>query len=308
MRTFNALLLTLWVGVTIFASHALGQQAYNWLPTAAAAEAELVGHLFSFLVTLGTLVFLGVSGMILYSIVFYRAAASDPSDAPAIRGNSKLEIVWTVIPILLVTWIAGYSYVIYQRMDTVGSLPLADLHLLASPAYAETGNPELQPGDSQPIEQIEVLAKQWAWSFHYPRQDITSPELHLPVNQPVHLMLQSADVVHGFFVPNFRIKQDIIPNQAIAFKVTPNRVGQYPLYDSQFSGTYFALMQATVYVDAPEQYAQWLSEAATQPSVPAINPAHSEHTQPPSLPLRSHWHTVAPAPPPLVNQSPQEGT
>ncbi|WP_017301948.1 cytochrome c oxidase subunit II [Nodosilinea nodulosa] len=302
MQIFNALLLTIWVGITIFTSHILGQQAYDWLPTAAAAEAELVGHLFSFLVTLGTIVFLGVGGMIAYSILFYRTAASDRSDAPPIRGNSTLEIVWTVIPILLVIWIASYSYDIYQRMDTLGSLPLAHLHLLESPAYAEMGSQDSQPSDTQPSEQIEVLAKQWAWSFHYPSQNITSTELHLPVNQSVHLVLQSEDVLHGFFVPNFRIKQDIIPNQAIAFQFTPNRVGQYPLYDSQFSGTYFALMQATVYVDTPKQYAQWLAQAATQPPVPAVNSANSEHAQPPSLPVRSHWHTVSPAPPPLVNQ------
>lgn len=295
MRTFNIVLLAIWVGVITLASHAMGQQAYNWLPIAAAAEAEPVGHLFSFLVTLGTIVFLGVMGVLVYSILFYRAANNDTSDAPAIRGNWKLEITWTVIPILLVTWIAGYSYTIYQRMNTLGSLPLAHLHVLEAPAYAETGSSNLQPA-----EQIEVIAKQWSWSFHYPNRNVTSTELHLPVNQPVHLMLQSEDVVHGFFVPNFRIKQDIIPNQTIEFKFTPNRIGQYQLHDSQFSGTYFALMEASVYVDSPEQYNQWLAQAAARSPVPARNSAASEYRQPSNIPLRSNWHTVPPAQP-LVN-------
>jgi cytochrome c oxidase subunit II len=300
MRTFNIVLLAIWVGVIIFASHAMGQQAYHWLPIAAAAEAELVGHLFSFLVTLGTIVFLGVMGVLVYSILFYRAR--DTSDAPAIRGNSKLEITWTVIPILLVIWIASYSYNIYQRMSTLGFLPLVHLHLLEAPAYAETGSKDMQPA-----EQIEVVVKQWSWSFHYPSQNVTSTELHLPVNRPVHLMLQSEDVVHGFYVPNFRIKQDIIPNRAIAFKFTPNRVGKYQLHDSQFSGTYFALMTTDVYVDSPETYNQWLAEAATRPPIPAVNPAKSEHSQPLKTPLRSKWHTVSPAQPPVVNKgaSPQ---
>ena len=301
MRTFNIALLAIFVGAIVVASHAMGQQAYYWLPIAAAKEAEPVGHLFSFLVTLGTIVFLGVMGMLLYSIVFYRAADSDTSDAPAIRGNTKLEITWTVIPILLVIWIAGYSYNIYQRMSTLGSLPLVHLHPLEAPAYADTGTHDKQAADMQPTEKIEVIVKQWSWSFHYPSQNVTSTELHLPVNQPVHLMLQSEDVVHGFFVPNFRIKQDIIPNQTIAFKFTPNRIGKYQLYDSQFSGTYFALMEANVYVDSPERYNQWLAQAATLPPVPAVNPAKSEHTQPPQTPLRSNWHTVPPAQPPVVN-------
>jgi cytochrome c oxidase subunit 2 len=302
MRTFNIVLLAIWAGVIIFASHAMGQQAYHWLPIAAAAEAEPVGHLFSFLVTLGTIVFLGVTGVLVYSILFYRAASNDTSDAPAIRGNPKLEITWTVTPILLVIWIASYSYNIYQRMDTLGSLPLVHFHPLEAPAYAETVSQTTQPVDMQLAEQIEVIAKQWSWSFHYPNQNVTSTELHLPVNRPVHLMLQSEDVVHGFFVPNFRIKQDIIPNQTIAFKFTPNRIGQYQLHDSQFSGTYFALMEATVSVDSPESYSQWLAQTATRPAVPAVNPAISEHTQPPAIPLRSNWHTVPPAQPPLVNK------
>lgn len=284
----------------------MGQQAYQWLPIAAAAEAEPVGHLFSFLVTLGTIVFLGVIGVLVYSILFYRAADSDTSDALPIRGNLKLEITWTVIPILLVIWIASYSYNIYQRMSILGALPLVHLHPLEAPAYAETIGQALQPVDMQGAnrigaEQIGVIAKQWSWSFHYPNQNVTSTELHLPVNQPVHLMLQSEDVVHGFYVPNFRIKQDIPPNQTIEFKFTPNRVGQYQLHDSQFSGTYFALMTANVYVDAPERYSQWLAQAAARPPVPAVNPAKSEHTQPPSTPLRSNWHTVPPARPPVVN-------
>ncbi|MBW4444992.1 MAG: cytochrome c oxidase subunit II [Plectolyngbya sp. WJT66-NPBG17] len=295
MRTFNVVLLAAWVGVIIFASHTMGQQAYNWLPIAAAAEAEPVGHLFSFLVTLGTIVFLSVMGVLVYSILFYRA--SDTSDAPAIRGNPKLEITWTVIPILLVIWIASYSYNIYQRMNTLGSLPLVHFHLLEDPTYAETGSSDMQTG-----EQIEVIAKQWSWSFRYPNQDVTSTELHLPVNRPAHLMLRSEDVVHGFYVPNFRIKQDIVPNQTIAFKFTPNRIGQYQLHDSQFSGTYFALMEATVYVDSLEHYNQWLAQAATRSPVPAVNSATSEHTRPPETALRSNWHTVPPAQPPAVNK------
>jgi cytochrome c oxidase subunit II len=297
MRIFNIVILAIYVGVIILTSHAMGQQSYHWLPIAAAVEAEPVGHLFSFLVRLGTIVFLGVMGMLIYSILFYGVADSDTSDAPAIRGNFKLEIIWTVIPILLVIWIAIYSYDIYQRMNILGSLPLVHLHPLESPAYAETGNSNMPPA-----EQIEVIVKQWSWLFRYPSQNVASTELHLPVNQRVHLMLKSEDVVHGFFVPNFRIKQDIIPNQTIVFKFTPNRIGQYPLYDSQFSGTYFALMEANVYVDSPETYNQWLTQAATHPLFPAVNPAKSEHTQSPSTPLRSNWHTVPPAHPPVVNQ------
>ncbi|MGH2416135.1 MAG: cytochrome c oxidase subunit II, partial [Microcystaceae cyanobacterium] len=273
--------------------------AYDWLPTSAAAEAEPVGDLFSFLVTLGALVFFGVFGTLLYSILFYRAARSDATDAPPIRGNAKLEITWTVIPILLVMWIAGYSYIIYQRMNILGSLPIVHLHApLEAPAYAETGT-----NNTQPDEKIEVIAKQWSWSFRYPSRNVTSTELHLPVNQRVHLLMQSKDVLHGFYVPNFRIKQDIVPNRTIELKFIPNRVGKYQLHDSQFSGTYFALMEADVYVDSPETYDRWLAQASTQQPVPAANRAISEHSQPVTTPLQGRWPTVPPAKPPIVHSA-----
>ncbi len=297
MRVFNIVLLTIFVVVIIIVSHWLGQQAYDWLPTPAAAEAEPVGDLFSFLVTLGSLVFFGVFGTLLYSILFYRAARSDASDAPPIRGNLTLEITWTVIPLLLVMGIAGYSSIIYQRMNILGYLPIVHLHTpLEAPAYAETGTP-----NTQPDEKIEVIAKQWSWSFRYPTHNVTSSELHLPLNQRVHLTLESKDVLHGFYVPNFRIKQDIVPNRKIEFSFTPNREGKYQLHDSQFSGTYFALMEADVYVDSPDAYEQWLTETATRQPVPADNRATSEHIQPATTLLQSGWPTVPPAKPPVVH-------
>ncbi|MBV9387752.1 MAG: hypothetical protein JOZ78_15125 [Chroococcidiopsidaceae cyanobacterium CP_BM_ER_R8_30] len=115
MRIFNFGLLAIFVLTIILVSQWLGQEAYDWLPLPATVEAEQVGHLFSFLVTLGAIVFLGVAGTLLCSILVYRAARNDSSDAPAIRGNLRLEITWTAIPILLVIWISGYSYTIYQN-------------------------------------------------------------------------------------------------------------------------------------------------------------------------------------------------
>lgn len=297
MRVFNILLLVVFVIFTIIISHGLGQQAYDWLPISATKEAELVGHLFSFLVTLGSGVFFGVLGILFYSILFYRANRNDNGDAPPIRGNLKLEITWTVIPILLVIWIAGYSYNIYQRMNTLGSLAIVNLpNPLVEPAYAQTDR-----SDALPDEEIEVTVKQWSWSFRYPTRNITSDELHLPLNRRIRLLMTSEDVLHGFYVPNFRIKQDIVPNRTIELKFTPNRVGKYQLHDSQFSGTYFALMEADVYVDSSDAYSQWLTELATRQPTSARILSNDEHKNPPETPLKSSWPTVSPAKPPMVH-------
>jgi cytochrome c oxidase subunit 2 len=215
-----------------------------------------------------------------------------------------------------VLWIAAQSYGIYQQIDIQGLTPVVHLHLPEEPAYAETVNttkPTSVNNNSKPAaesvnnnskpatEVVEVIARQWAWSFRYPNRNITSTELHLPVNQSVRLALQSKDVLHGFYVPEFRVKQDIIPNRVINFTVTPLREGKYRLKDSQFSGTYFALMETNVYVESPQAYNQWLAQAATREPAPANNRAFSEHTKTPEKALKSGWPTVVPAQPPVVN-------
>ncbi len=301
-KIFN--ILTVFAGaiaVTVI-SLWIGKQAYTWLPPQAAAESQLIDDLISFLVTLGAFIFLGVTSTLMYSIIFHRAKEGDLTDGPHIEGNVTLEVVWTAIPIMLVLWIAGYSYQVYEQMGIQGPMELVHLHnpVGMESAYAA---PMENKGTSvvSPSENIEVVAKQWAWVFHYPEKNVTSTELHLPSDRRVHLALQSEDVLHGFYIPAFRLKQDIIPNHTIDFEFTPTRVGQYRLTDSQYSGTYFATMQANVVVESPEDYQQWLAQAATQKPSPANNQAASEYAQASSQSVKTGWPTVAPAASPLVN-------
>lgn len=277
----------------------MGQQSYSWFPPQASAESKLIDDLFSFLVTLGTFIFLGVVGVLTYALLFQRAGKYDLGDGPHIEGNVTLEIVWTVIPFVLVMWIAVYSYQIYDRMSILG--PMEHIHLGMPTAEAAAMDDAEQP--MAPMEQIEVLSRQWAWEFRYPEQNVTSTELHLPTQQRVKLVLKSEDVLHGFYIPAFRLKQDIIPNQPIDFEFTPIREGKYRLRDSQYSGTYFAAMQADVVVESPEAYQQWLTKAAHQTPTAAFNPAFEEYTKASEKAVSAGWKTVIPAPPPIVNYS-----
>ena len=283
----------------------MGQQSYSWFPPQASDEAILVDQLFSFLVTIGTFIFLGVVGTILYSVLFQQASKYDATDGPPIEGNLTLEIVWTAIPFVLVIWIAAYSYQIYDQMSILG--PMEHVHMaMAPPEATSVENTMATMTDSTPTEQIDVYARQWAWEFRYPQQTVTSTELHLPNRQRVKLALHSEDVLHGFFVPAFRVKQDIIPGRAIEFEFTPIREGRYRLRDSQYSGTYFAAMQADVVVESPAAYEAWLATAATQSPLPAYNRAFDEY-QRAHNPISTGWKTVQPAAPPVVNYSSSEG-
>ena len=290
--TFGAIAI-----VVILISLWVAQQSYTWFPPQATQESKFIDNLFALFVFLGSIIFLGVTGTITYTVLTQKVSRFDMSDGPAIEGNVTLEVVWTVIPILLVLSLASFSYWTYEQMSIRGPMEIVHLHLHdIDAAYAETLA-------NEPVETIEVNAKQWSWTFHYPEQDVISDELHLPVNHRVRLAMHSDDVIHGFFVPAFRIKQDILPNRSVDLEFTPVREGTYHLNDSQFSGTYFAINQANVVVESPDQYAQWLAETKTYAIAQASNPPYEEYTAKTKKVFKTGWATVVPAPPPMVNRS-----
>ena len=127
-----------------------------------------------------------------------------------------------------------------------------------------------------------------------------SAELHLPVDRPVQFELVSLDVLHGFYIPAFRLKQDIIPGSVIRYRLTPTRVGTYRLRDSMFSGGYFSSNQTNVVVQSENDFDAWLSQAARQPLSPSWNAANDLHDRRLQQGNRG-WAVVPPAPPPLVN-------
>ena len=283
------LLLFIYVVAIIAVSYWLGQQAYSWMPDAATAEAEDVDRLFSFLVTLGSLVFFGVVGMIGHSIIFNRADPEDLSEGHATRGSNTLEIIWIAIPTALVLWISFSSWNVYQELGLEGmGHPI--VHLPTDTVQ----NVSYQAQATPAIEEIKVIAKQWEWSFYYPQADFTSDELHLPVNRETRLVFESKDVIHGFFVPQFRFKQDIIPNRSVDITFTPLKEGKYTLHDSQFSGTYFAVMEADVYVEPQTDRDNWLKTANDNPAI-KTNLAVDEYMRSPNTAFKSNWDTVKPA-------------
>lgn len=265
----------------------MGQQAYTWMPPQASAEAVMVDRLFSFMTVIGSFIFVGVVGTLLYSMIFQRAAKYDASDGPPIEGSITLEVIWTAIPILLVIWIATVSYQTYHQMGILGAITNQ-----SATAVSEV------PTAAQPIE---VRSRQWAWEFYYPEADISSTELHLPINQRARFKLTSEDVLHGFYVPAFRVKQDIVPGKEIDFSFTPIKLGRYRLRDSEFSGTYFAANQTYVVVETPEAHQQWLTAVAKMPLTFAPNQAYEEFQKVSKLKNGYRYETVKPAPAPKVN-------
>ncbi|GAA6619507.1 cytochrome c oxidase subunit II [Scytonema sp. NUACC26] len=297
-RFFEYLLIAVCVAVLLVISRWIGHLAYSWMPPQATVEAQKVDSLFSFLVSIGAFILLGLVGMMVYSAIFYRASKYDYSEGHPSRGDVRLEILWTAIPTLLVLWIAFQSFNIYQQLDILGLQQIVHLHmpLESEKAYAAPVTDAPKPAS----ETIDVFVKQWDWSFRYPN-NITSHELHLPVNRSTRLNMHAQEVLHGFYIPEFRLKQDIVPNRHIDVVLTPIRIGKYRLKDSQFSGTYFALMEADVYVEPLEKYNQWLAQAAREPMT-TKNQAVAEYNQPPKTFFKTGWYTVIPSESSIANQ------
>jgi cytochrome c oxidase subunit 2 len=314
------LTMTIYAILVTFASVWMAKQSYSWFPPEASAESKLQDDLFSLFTGLGTFIYLGVIGPFLYSLIFHRAKKYDLSDAPAIEGNTWLEITWTAIPLVLVLTLSFVSYRTYEKMSIRGPMDLVHLHTpqLMESAYAEpfdsTPQQEIQNAlETAPIEHIDVIAKQWAWVFHYPDRDVTSTELHLPVDRRIRFTLRSEDVLHGFYIPAFRLSQYVVPNQDIDFELTPTKTGTYRLRDSMYSGTYFAANQTDVVVQSAGDYQQWLADAAAQTPSSAFNQAayeYSQSSEPGSGSTKDKvavrgWATIPPAPPPVVNYAPK---
>jgi cytochrome c oxidase subunit 2 len=238
-------------------------------------------------------VFVGVVSVMLWVMLFNRAEKYDDTDAVPIEGNTRLEVIWTAVPFVLVMAIAFYTIQATSELGVLGPME----HIHPRDQQEELGG---FPGDRLPTEQVEVIARQWSWEFRYPASDVSSTELHLAVNQPLTFRLVSEDVLHGFYIPAFRIKQDVIPGRAINLNITPTREGVYRLRDSQFSGTWFAANQSNVVVESEEAHRAWLEQAARSPLQPGLTLAVSEYATRQARP-NPGWATVPPAPPPQVN-------
>lgn len=278
----------------------MAAQSHRWLPVPASAAAGPVDNLFALEVGIGSFIFFGCSGVMLWTLLFNRAPKYDLDNGDPIEGNLKLEIIWTLIPLVIVMLIAWKAIAVSDTLATLGgkvrvSGGHAAMHGAEGPTALVAAD---DPAAAQPIE---VIGRQWSWEFIYPN-GVHSSELHLPEGRRSFLRLSATDVIHGFFVPAFRLKQDLIPGSVIDYSLIPTRAGRYRLRDSMFSGGYFASNQTDVVVEPPEAYAAWLEQALRQPLQPAANAATDLYAQRLARGNRG-WATVPPAPPPLVHVS-----
>ena len=208
------------------------------LPPQGSAFASQVDDLYMFLIWLSLFFFLLIAGLAIYSAIRWRHKPGDVT--PHISHNTTLEITWTIIPLFLVIMIFFWGF----------------------KGYLEASVP---PGDAT---EIQVTAQKWNWTFEYPDGNRAINELHIPLGKPVKFIMSSQDVIHDFFVPDMRVKHDILPNRYTEIWFTPTVAGKHHVECAEYCGKGHSDMAATIYVDTPKDYDKWLETGGVDPNMP----------------------------------------
>ena len=287
----SIVIITIAVGLNLVIAKLMANWSYSWFPPQASSAAPYVDDLFALETGIGSFIFFGCTGFMGWVLLFNRAGKYDESDGAPIEGNTKLEITWTIIPLVTVFLIATYSMNVNMKLQTLG--PKHKYAIGTDPTVLIAKDPKADIGP------IDVIARQWSWEFIYPN-GVRSSELHLPIDQRVNFRLISEDVLHSFFVPAFRLKQDIIPGSIISYSLTPTKEGRFRLRDAMFSGAYFSQNQTNVVVESEATYTNWLKTTASQPLQPGLDPGRALYDRRLARGDKG-WATVPPAPPPQVN-------
>ena len=216
----------------------------HWFPVQASAQSHNTDRLYHVLVIASVPIFVLVVAVILYCVwQFHMKPGEELKDGPPIHGNTRLEVFWTAIPAILMLGMVGYSFVI------------------------------LHDNEKRPAHEIQigVTGQQFFWSFQYPPSvtggaPINSYDLYVPDNESVYFNMRSKDVIHAFYIPAFRLQQDVVPGITTHYLATPDRLGNYPVVCNLLCGEGHSLMRTTVHVVTPTKFRAWIKSQLSESS------------------------------------------
>src|SRR5271166_274368 len=210
--------------------------AIHWFPVQASTQARNTDLLYHVLVIASVPIFVVVVTVVLFSVWQFRMKPGEElKDGAPIHGNTRLEFIWTALPTVLVLGLVGYSFVI------------------------------LHDNEKKPAREIQigVTGQQFYWSYQYPPSvtggaPINSYKLYLPDNESVEFNMRSKDVIHAFWIPAFRLQEDLVPGITTHYRATPDRLGSYPVVCNLLCGVGHSLMRSTVHVVSSAQFQAWI--------------------------------------------------
>jgi cytochrome c oxidase subunit II len=210
--------------------------AINWFPQRASTQAGPIDHLYHVLIWASVPVFVLVAVIVLFSVWKFRMRPGEEQlDGPPIHGNTRLEVIWTAIPAIVLVALCSYAWVVLNDIEAA------------------------QPNEMR----INVTGQQFAWTFEYPQPNgkpVKSNQLYLAQDQPVRFFVKALDVIHDFWVPAFRMKVDAVPGLETKYRVTPDRLGTYPVVCAELCGLGHAVMRTSAHVVTPTAFKAWLAD------------------------------------------------
>jgi cytochrome c oxidase subunit 2 len=204
----------------------------DWFPEPAAKSSSDIDTLYDVLLICSVPVFVLVMTIAIYSVVRFRAKPGDMGDGPPIHGNTKLEVFWVTVPFIMVTLLAIYGWYTLDNIE------------------AKQKNEMV----------VNVTGQQFTWTFEYPEEKVQTKELVLPVNRAIEFKIQSKDVIHSFWVPQFRLKSDAVPGLTTHIRLTPDREGNYEVVCAELCGLGHSTMRQFVRVVPAGEFQSWLND------------------------------------------------
>ncbi len=256
MPSRRAITLTIVAAVIATAIGIVLSYVIDWFPVQASTQAKNTDLLYHVLVIASIPIFVIVVTVVLFSVWQFRMKPGEElKDGPPIHGNTRLEFIWTAIPTVLVLGLVGYSFVI------------------------------LHDNEKKPAREIDigVTGQQFVWTYQYPPSvtggaPINSYKLYLPDNESVEFNMRSKDVIHAFWIPAFRLQEDVVPGITTHYRATPDRLGSYPVVCNLLCGVGHSLMRSTVHVVTPIQFKAWIRSQESSSSLRADTGATSGGT------------------------------
>jgi cytochrome c oxidase subunit II len=226
------------VGILVLVTSVLiyiGLDSAGLMPVEASAQAVDIDWMWNLEVVAMSFLFALIVVPLAYSLIVFRRRKGDTTDAEHMEGNTKLEITWTILPLFIVM---AYAY--------LGAVNLAETRRVDPEAMI-----------------VKVTGLQWSWTFEYPPVNglaVISDELHIPVGKQILLRMTSNDVIHSFWVPEFRVKQDLVPGRITELRITPTLEGNYKVRCAELCGTSHAYMEKPVVVSSQEEFEAWMAD------------------------------------------------
>src|SRR3954447_6963738 len=207
----------------------------NWFPPVASSQATPIDTLWDVLIIASVPIFVLVVTVVFYSVWRFRMRPGEElADGPPIHGNTRLEVIWTAAPAILLVALCSYAYVVLRDVE------------------------EAQAGEMK----VRVVGEQFTWTFYYPGEgggkEVASNQLYLPKDKPIRFDVQSKDVLHDFWVPAFRQKIDAVPGLTTRIRVKPTKTGTYPVVCAELCGLGHAVMRQSAHVVSPATFDKWL--------------------------------------------------